>query len=1130
MPYDCFISYASSDVEFAEKLKYYLEKQQADIRIWFDRDRLSPGFDWHLVIEQACDDSRVLLPVLTPRWKESEWTKFETYGAETVVPMIFEGEWSEVATPPLERFQAERIELSGSDTSVWPKLIGAIRRVSDQLPPRFADRMVLELPYGKCSFFVGRESELLSVHEKFHHKPSASLTQGRVLALSGLGGVGKTTFARHYVEKFWRCYTQIIWVNCELGVLNQLADAHATLDLEGQNKVAELKAIEMLHELNKHVPRLLILDNAEDEASIADWIPTTGACHTLITSRFRHWSAVVPIVLHLDVLPRDRALNFMLSRTGKERRAQLSNELRACEDLVERLGALPLALEQAGAYIHDQRIGFCEYLVDYEDCALSFLEKDAWGTTRHRDSVAKTLRLPLLKVTPGARAILRLCSFFSSTPIPVQMMVSGMATVLKRAAAFTEEELLAPQHAKFWIREELGQLKHYSLIELDGGAFGIHKLVQEVEMLSIACAERSGWLADAAALFSSVIPEISWREDRRKGWKAEDAAFWKLLLPHGLTILKHMGETVADSALLSSVGHACAETGEFKQALSYFQTAHQRLKDCVGANHSSTIDSLEDLGYIHRHCKQNEQSLAAFTAVHSHRKSERGDSDELALRALHNVAIVQSALGNTHDALENMHKVAETRSATVGKAHYDTVNSLQDLGWIYESMGKLAEAERHFRFAYETWSRDAKVGPVHPDTITAMINLAGALGRQERLAEAAQLYDEALDRLAENFEPDDRLALVALKRYARLMYFEGDLVRAGELYCRLVALLERSVGADNPETLQAIINLADVQSEGQVYEQAEITYRKALGKAEALSGPEHDEVLFISEKLAGVLELLGRVGEALPYLELQLRSYRISEDPLSVKLLGAIGHYGVCLDVADENVRAEAALQEALDGFEKKLGDSARETLTARDNLANLLEKTGQFDRARELRMKCVEVRAGRLDKKPLDARMLARDYFLIGDYQKAEQLLLQLLDSDFEVSSTRCHLARVLLLMGKESEARRETENAWRSREVVPSYVLPRILFLRLVFSVLDGDESDTASQLGKLKTALERPDAHGKWSIEPILIYLEPRLCNEHQMLLKALAGALNHPAYEKNLDRLMMWRQACALDIEC
>ena len=79
MSYDCFISYASPDVPFAQALCDCLVA--AGLRVWFDKARLRDGYNWHEEIEAGCEASRVVLPVLTPRWKCSEWTRYETYCA-----------------------------------------------------------------------------------------------------------------------------------------------------------------------------------------------------------------------------------------------------------------------------------------------------------------------------------------------------------------------------------------------------------------------------------------------------------------------------------------------------------------------------------------------------------------------------------------------------------------------------------------------------------------------------------------------------------------------------------------------------------------------------------------------------------------------------------------------------------------------------------------------------------------------------------------------------------------------------------------------------------------------------------------------------------------------------------------
>ncbi|MCD4678878.1 MAG: toll/interleukin-1 receptor domain-containing protein, partial [Bacteroidales bacterium] len=264
MPYDCFISYSSVDIKLAEELYERLTDQ--NFKVWFDKERLQPGFDWHKEVEQGCENSRVLLPILTPNWKISEWTKFETYGAESVIPLIFEGNWEDISTPPLERYQAERFDFSCPGEQNWARLFSAINRILAKPVPHQVNK-IIHLHYRPNDYFIGRERELIKIHEELHSNPIASLTQGRVRVITANGGYGKTTLARQYAAKFWRCYTQILWVDTRLGYENEYAHIYDLLFPDRTNSGIEdiEKANKVLQEFNSKERRLLILDNAEDE-------------------------------------------------------------------------------------------------------------------------------------------------------------------------------------------------------------------------------------------------------------------------------------------------------------------------------------------------------------------------------------------------------------------------------------------------------------------------------------------------------------------------------------------------------------------------------------------------------------------------------------------------------------------------------------------------------------------------------------------------------------------------------------------------------------------------------------------------------------------------------------------------
>jgi hypothetical protein len=316
LQHDCFISYARSDLAHAEVLHQRLIA--AGFSVWFDIARMREGCDWHNEIREGCESSRVVLPVLTPRWKLSNWTRYETYGAETIIPVLAEGSLEEVITPPLRLLQIKSVPLAMRSDDEWVELFASIRTACLQSPPVRAQRLtVLRYEPNKC--FVGRERCLEEVHERLFAEPAHAPTQGRVQVITALGGMGKTTLAREYAEKFWRCYQQIFWVDC--GKLEgDFADISDRLKLEKDPRAAKdpqyLKAIRTRDYLNSDGSlRLLILDDATDQQSVRQWIPRIGRCHTIVTSRFTDWAADEMYAVWL--LEPKPARELLLRRAGK---------------------------------------------------------------------------------------------------------------------------------------------------------------------------------------------------------------------------------------------------------------------------------------------------------------------------------------------------------------------------------------------------------------------------------------------------------------------------------------------------------------------------------------------------------------------------------------------------------------------------------------------------------------------------------------------------------------------------------------------------------------------------------------------------------------------------------------------
>ena len=215
--------------------------------------------------------------------------------------------------------QVMALARAGGDTAAPGKPV--------RLPPRLV-------------FLAGRDELLAEV--------GARLTAGddpgpRLVALCGLGGAGKTSLAVEYAHRHL----------AEVGVAWQFAAEDATVLAAGFGELAAQLGVRGLADARDPVasvhavlarfaaPWLLIFDNVADLASVAAFLPPAGPGRMLITSQNPAWPGQM---LDVPMLDQDVAADFLVNRTGDLDR-------QAARDLADELGGLPLALEQAAAYI-----------------------------------------------------------------------------------------------------------------------------------------------------------------------------------------------------------------------------------------------------------------------------------------------------------------------------------------------------------------------------------------------------------------------------------------------------------------------------------------------------------------------------------------------------------------------------------------------------------------------------------------------------------------------------------------------------------------------------------------------------------------------------------------------------------
>ena len=367
------------------------------------------------------------------------------------------------------------------------------KRDERQAGPVTAGRVLRLAP--RPVFLAGREELLAELDARLAGDDGAG---PRVVALCGLGGAGKTSVALEYAHRHLG----------EVGVAWQFpAEDPAVLAAGFGELAAQLGAadggdpVASVHGVlaANPAPWLLVFDNAPDRASVAGFVPPAGPGRVLITSRNQIWPPGQ--ALDVPVLDPQVAAEFLVSRTGDADR-------RAALELAGELGGLPLALEQAAAYIQASGDSLAGYLASFRQRRPDLLGRGE--PTGYPETVATTWRLAfedLQQAAPGAAGLLRLLAFCAPEAIPLRLLLQprpGLAGRLGEEVAPVLAPLLEDQLAA---GDAIAALRRYSLISPPAdGSVSVHRLVQAVTADQMPAELAQAWRQAAAALIEAAIP------------------------------------------------------------------------------------------------------------------------------------------------------------------------------------------------------------------------------------------------------------------------------------------------------------------------------------------------------------------------------------------------------------------------------------------------------------------------------------------------------------------------------------------------------------------------------------------------------------------------------------------------
>ncbi len=460
---------------------------------------------------------------------------------------------------------AQRIELDDDDT------LQLLEASLTALAPHWC------VPHQRNPFFTGRNEVLQEIHAHLQndpvHAPGLS-----ICLLSGLGGIGKTQTALEYVYRHLYDYSAIFWMS---------ATSHETLIASCTAIAEQLPYMKQLPRnqsqlvttvtlwLREHRGWLLVLDDIEAPALIQDFLTIVRNGALLLTSRHPSLDGRMPKIALHPMWAEEGAL--LLLRRTQYLAAHTSDDRARARNfaLASRISAimdgLPLALDQAGAYIEETQCNLTDFLSLLQNYPIALLdERDSHAD--HPFSVTKTFALAFEQICcehPAAADLLTLCCFFAPEQIPEESICHNAHHLELPLASVVADALQ--------FNAALRYLLAYSLLQRnpETKTLSMHRLVQMVLRQHMDVPTRRYWARQALRLISAAI-------------LSTPAGMWtacEQLLPHTFTILQCLEEVQGTetwdescaaevAALQMKLAGYLATQGRYAQAAALYQRSH----------------------------------------------------------------------------------------------------------------------------------------------------------------------------------------------------------------------------------------------------------------------------------------------------------------------------------------------------------------------------------------------------------------------------------------------------------------------------------------------------------------------------------------------------------------------------
>jgi tetratricopeptide (TPR) repeat protein len=742
-----------------------------------------------------------------------------------------------------------------------------------------------DIPYRGSVHFVGRETELTTIHE--------DLRRGNYVAITGMGGLGKTELVTQYARQYQDHYDGIIWFNARQRIL--AAEVFELFTFKFGLEIPQ-KQGEKLLTLQEQVawcwlqypktqkPVLIVVDDLTDLTQLQDVVPPETRFRVLITTRQQHLDPNYIQELALEVLSPPIALELLQKQLGKNHQ-RVVNEPETAREICEFLGNLPLGIILVGSYLTtDLGLSLTQMLERLQKRKLAETALQKRETINQTQlGIKAAFNLTWETLDTQTQYLGAFLSLFS----PQFILWDLVVWVIELEVENEEKQLIWTEEELTTSKKRLYQVNFLQTGQESPEAYTIHNLVR------LFLQEQLAEVGEKQPILERtfITPMIAVAERLPQSPTSEDIENFQLFVVHWEDLGKRLideinQETAAEnnlpvSMVADEIFWVFEGLGRFYEGQGLYQVAEfwyqQLVKVCqtlFTGDHPNIATSLNNLAlFYNSQGKYSEAEPLYLNALEMKRRLFTGDHPDVAT-ILNNLALLYHNQGKYSEAEPLYLDALEMRKRLFTGDHPNVATSLNNLAILYHNQGRYSEAEPLYLEALEM--RKRLFTGDHPDVASSLNNLALLYKSQGRYSEAEPLYLEALEMRKRLFTGDHPYVASSLNNLAVLYDSQGKYSETEPLYLDALEMRKRLFTGDHPYVADSLNNLASLYDSQGRYSEAEPLYLDALEMRKRLFTGDHPDVAQSLNNLAFFYYSQGKYSEAEPlYLDALAMSERV---------------------------------------------------------------------------------------------------------------------------------------------------------------------------------------------------------------------------------------------------------------